>query len=734
SSAANSIVESDYNNLFTSGSFIGRNGSTTYGTLNEWRTATNFEANSLSIDPQYQSNTILYSAVSALSNNGKNINAIVPDDIDGIARPSTPSIGANQFGSSGTPLSGEYTINASGSGTNNFITITAALDALKNFGISGPVTFKITGDFNEQLTFLAVSGSSSTNTITFESATGMPGDAIIRYTSTTSGSNFTIRLNNADYHRLKNLTIKAEGTTYGRAIHAINRTINLELDGNVIESVVTTNTSSDRSGIVIVSAQSQNVHIINNTIRFGAVGIDFQGPTSKATGTLLHNNLIFQSYHRGIILDYHTAFVLDKNQVSNNPSSTSFQGLTIANVSGAYQITANKVTGGNATALDMYAALATVGSPALIANNFFQSNNGSSYATVSMNYIQNANFYHNNINATGTGTGLYYASSSGQNINLINNNIKSNGYTLNVINTPAISQINYNNYFTSGTTLARWNSVDQPALGALQGATGQDTNSLSVDPQYQSDSDLTTLASSLAGAGLDLTASVPADINGSIRSIPVSIGATQYSAAFNFDGALSRIITPANSCSLTNATDVRVEVTNLGAVSISGLQVAYQINGGAPVVETIPGTVTILPAGKYEYTFAQKADLTVKQAYTVKAYIIFAADENTTNDQLETTVTHFPDLVTTLTGDATICKSTSITLTATGGTQYLWDTGATSASITVTPLVTTTYSVTITNANGCSEAKSVVVTVKEIPLISYTNDLGYTSSLVSPTQ
>ncbi|GAB1446312.1 hypothetical protein MASR2M41_20810 [Flammeovirgaceae bacterium] len=733
-STASSIVESDYNNLFTSGSFIATNGGTNYGTLTEWQTATGFEANALSIDPQYQSNTVLYTAVSALSNIGKNINAIVPDDIDGIARPSTPSIGANQFGSTGTPLNGVYTINASGSGSYNYITITAALDALKNFGISGPVSFKITGDFNEQLTFLAVSGSSATNTITFESATGVPDDAIIRYASTTSGSNFTIRLNNADYHQLKNLTIKAEGATYGRVIHAINRTINLELNGNIIESAVTTNTSADRSGIVIVSAQSQNVQIVNNTIRFGAVGIDFKGPSSKATGTLLQNNLIYQSYHRGIVLDYHTAFVLDKNQVSNNPSSSSFQGITIANVDGSYQITANKVTGGNATALDMYAALASIGTPALIANNFFQSNNGSSFATVNMNYIQNANFYHNNVNATGTGTGLYYASASGQNINLINNNIKSNGYTLNVINTPAISQINYNNYFTTGTTLALWNSVDQPALGALQGATGQDANSLSVDPQYQSEGDLTTLASSLAGAGLDLTAVVPTDINGSNRTIPVSIGATQYSAAFAKDGTLSRIITPSNSCSLTNATDVRVEITNLGAASISGFQIAYQINGGTPVVETLPGTVTISPAGKYEYTFAQKADLSIKQTYTMNAYVILAGDENTTNDQLEATITHFPDLATTLTGNSTICKSTSITLTATGGTQYLWDTGATSSSITVSPLVTSTYKVTITNANGCSEEKSVVVTVKEIPLIGYTNDSGYTSSFVSPTQ
>jgi hypothetical protein len=37
STAVNSIVESNYNNLFTSGSFMGRDGSTNYGTLNEWQ-------------------------------------------------------------------------------------------------------------------------------------------------------------------------------------------------------------------------------------------------------------------------------------------------------------------------------------------------------------------------------------------------------------------------------------------------------------------------------------------------------------------------------------------------------------------------------------------------------------------------------------------------------------------------------------------------------------------------
>jgi hypothetical protein len=733
-STVNSVLESNYNDLFSSGPFLAQFGSTNTGTLEDWRTASGLDANSLSIDPQFQSATVLYTIIAPLAASGKNVNAEVPDDIDGLARPSTPSIGANQFGYSGTPLSGEYTINASGSGTTNFTTLTAALDALKNFGISAPVVFKVTGDFNEQLTLLAVSGSSPANTITFESATGQPADAIIRFTATTTGSNFTLRLSNADHYRIRNLTIKAEGTTFGRAIQIVNRSVNQVIDGNVIESVVTTNTSADRGGIFITSAQAQNVSIINNTIRFGAVGIDFQGPTSRATGTIIRNNLIFQCYYRGIILNYHTAFLLDKNLVSNNPSAPSFEGIAISNVDGPYQVTANKVTGGNGTALDMYAALAPAGNPALIANNFFQTNNASGYETVYLNYIQNVNIYHNNINATGVGSGLYYSSASGLNINLVNNIVKSNGYAINIISPAALGQINYNNYFTTGPTLARWNNVDQAVLSALQTANGQDANSLSVDPLYQSNADLKALASSLAGAGLDVTPIVPTDIDGNTRALPVSIGATQFSAAFSKDAALTRIITPVNSCSLSASSEVKVEISNLGAASITGFQVSYQINGGAIVTEPLPGTVTIPPGGKYEYTFIQKANLAVKQAYAIKANAILVADENTANDQLEATITHFPDLITTLTNNATLCKGTSIALTASGGDQYVWSTGATSPSITVTPTTTTTYTVLIANTNGCSETKSVVVTVKEIPVLSYTNATGFTAAFVNPAQ
>ncbi|MFN5072808.1 MAG: CARDB domain-containing protein [Cyclobacteriaceae bacterium] len=732
----NSVLESDHNDLFSSGPLLGQFGSTNVGTLAAWRTASGLDANSLSIDPQFQSPTLLYTTVAALSASGKNVNAEVPDDIDGVARPSSPSIGAAQFGAVGTPLTGTYTIDAAGTGANNFTSFTAALDALRNAGVSGPVVFRVSGNFNEQITLLNVSGSSATNTITFESPTGNPADAIIRFSATTSSANFTVRLSNADHHRIRNMTIRAEGTSFARAVFMNNRALDILLEGNVIESTVTTLTSFDRGGVVINASVAEDVRLINNTIRLGAVGIDFQGPFARATGTVIRGNTIFQSYHRGIILNYHTAFILDQNVVTNNPSSSSFTGVSISNAEGAFRVTANRVTGGNGTALDVVTAQATAGAPALIANNFLQTNNAASFQTVSLNFLRHVNFYHNNINATGAGTGLYYTSGSGTNVNLINNIIKSNNYTLEVTSgsTAAIGQANYNNYFSTGSTLARWGGSDQSNLGALQAATGQNANSLSVDPQYPSATDLAAVAPSLAGAGFDLTAIVPNDINGAVRTVPVSIGATQFLPAVSRDGAITRIVAPVSSCSLTASTPVTVEISNLGATSISGFQVSYQINGGPAVTESIPVAVTILPAGKYEYTFTQRANLAAKQVYTIRGTIILAGDEDATNNQLDASVTHFPDLITTLTPNSTICAGEAITLTATGGTSYLWNTSSTSASITVSPVATTTYSVLITNANECSETKTVTVTVRDSPVISFTGATGFITSYVSPTQ
>ncbi|WP_339920261.1 InlB B-repeat-containing protein, partial [uncultured Flavobacterium sp.] len=88
---------------------------------------------------------------------------------------------------------------------------------------------------------------------------------------------------------------------------------------------------------------------------------------------------------------------------------------------------------------------------------------------------------------------------------------------------------------------------------------------------------------------------------------------------------------------------------------------------------------------------------------------------------VEVTVKPIPTLEVT---NASVCNGTAATITATGtatGGTYLWSTGATTASITVSPSTTTEYTVVYT-LNGCPslEAKGTV-TVKPIPTLEVTN-------------
>ncbi len=65
-----------------------------------------------------------------------------------------------------------------------------------------------------------------------------------------------------------------------------------------------------------------------------------------------------------------------------------------------------------------------------------------------------------------------------------------------------------------------------------------------------------------------------------------------------------------------------------------------------------------------------------------------------------------------------ICKGNSTTLTAGGGNTYLWNPGgATTAAIIVSPVTTSNYTVIAFAANGCSDAKTAVVTVNDSPAL-----------------
>ncbi|MDD3877619.1 MAG: PKD domain-containing protein [Bacteroidales bacterium] len=69
-----------------------------------------------------------------------------------------------------------------------------------------------------------------------------------------------------------------------------------------------------------------------------------------------------------------------------------------------------------------------------------------------------------------------------------------------------------------------------------------------------------------------------------------------------------------------------------------------------------------------------------------------------------------------------ICYGDSASFTASGGVNFLWSNGVQDATIIVSPINTTTYSVTVSDMNGCSNTDEAVLTVNALPVVSVIHD------------
>lgn len=100
-------------------------------------------------------------------------------------------------------------------------------------------------------------------------------------------------------------------------------------------------------------------------------------------------------------------------------------------------------------------------------------------------------------------------------------------------------------------------------------------------------------------------------------------------------------------------------------------------------------------------------------------YTLTGTDANGCSNTINKTVTvhNLPTvLINTSPANSTICIGDPVILTATGATLYTWQ-GGISNGVAITPNVTTTYTVTGTDINGCSATASKTVIVNALPNI-----------------
>jgi hypothetical protein len=140
------------------------------------------------------------------------------------------------------------------------------------------------------------------------------------------------------------------------------------------------------------------------------------------------------------------------------------------------------------------------------------------------------------VNSLGGTNSRSFELSNGNTNNIINNIFAnpSGGYSY-VINTPAgVENSDFNDYYSTGTNLAYWQNQNITDLTALQTANSKDANSLSVNPQYASNTNLHVKSAVLDSSATPL-AEVIDDMDKELRdpAFP-DIGADEYVYGFNY--------------------------------------------------------------------------------------------------------------------------------------------------------------------------------------------------------
>jgi len=177
-----------------------------------------------------------------------------------------------------------------------------------------------------------------------------------------------------------------------------------------------------------------------------------------------------------------------------------------------------------------------------------------------------------------------------------------------------------------------------------------------------------------------------------------SNGATTQSINATASGSYSVTVTNASGCSATSSpTTVTVNAAPAAMISASG-----------PTTFCAGGSVTLTASAGASYLWSNGAttpsiNATAGGSYSVT--VTNASGCSATSAPANVVVNANPSTPTvTASGPTTFCAGGSVTLTAPAGFSYLWSTGATSQSIVVA--ATGSYTVTVTNASGCSSTSA----------------------------
>lgn len=541
-----------------------------------------------------------------------------------------------------TQMAGAYTINASlpASGT-NFQSFSAAVNQLMCGGMSGAVSFTVAdGTYNESVSLGTITGNSSTNTITFSSQSANAANCVLQGSSNTI---YTVQLGGADFVTFNNM---------GFTTSTMSNARNIELAGgsnnNTFSRCIFNSTQTTSNYHVFENAGVNNYNsYLNCNFNSGAYGFYSSANSRVQKPYFLGNNFNNQTSY-AVYCTQSDSIKFINNTVTTN-SGNYFYGIYLINAGNAFQISGNKMTGfSHGYGIYFGGSVYGGGSPATrgkIYNNLISGTSGS-FNFYPIYVVSSGTFdiYHNTLynpsSTLSTSNGVLYMSSC-SGINIMNNIMYAPGgayvFTNGGANTLTNNAIDYNDYYTTGSTLVYWAGAFYSNLASWIANVNTQNNSVAGSAKSMQVNfvnvpvNLALADGCITGvSGLGITT----DISGTSRSAIPNLGAYEFSSLTN-NLAVIGLRAPSGTIS-TGLQNVVVTIKNVGSNSITSANIRYKFDNAAPVSVSLPAALNPCDTMQILFTGGNQLNITSGLHY-LKVYTDGpngSSDNDKTNDTL----------------------------------------------------------------------------------------------------
>ncbi|MCW3071267.1 MAG: hypothetical protein JWO44_1157 [Bacteroidetes bacterium] len=473
-------------------------------------------------------------------------------------------------------LNGAYTI---GGTAPDYTTITSAVSALTANGVCGPVVFNIrSGIYAEQVIIPAITGSSASNTITFQSE-ALDSTAVTVQASGSFSNNSIFKLNGVDYVKFYKLKVKNTATTFGCVFMIQNSSDNNTISNCIIENLVSTATSANRY-LVNSGTDNENISITNNYFLGGTRAVNFTGTFTVPTSFTISGNKFQNQFEYGVFLTDVKSPKITGNVFSYSTALSSY-AIRLFRCNDSTVISNNRITLNGGTGMSVEYCTGLASKNILIANNVINGSASSSGIGVGNSY--KLGVYHNTVVINGTYTGNYcmYGETTDA-TDVVKNNIfyqQGIGKTMYTLLGGTFTS-DYNDMYSLTAAFGYFNGTTCNTFSDWQTITGMDAHSLNIIPQFVSSSDLHISTDFSQNLVLPYFSAVPVDMEGTVRDI-----SSPYFGAYEFfnvpipdDASVSQLLSPAvRTCQ--GIVPVRMLLKNYGINNLTSATINWSVNG-----------------------------------------------------------------------------------------------------------------------------------------------------------